>query len=99
MGQVTFTGIERYNQLVYGFKTPDNIIAVVDQNDTLTIFTKDVDYSQLKQSQANLKIAVDALEWYSSPYNCTPDRDAIYCVNVNAKAWEALQEIKENNND
>lgn len=39
MGKHVYKGVERYNQLNYGHSTPENICCVIDDNQTLTIFT------------------------------------------------------------
>jgi len=41
MGQFIYVGVDRYNQLRYGHDRHENIIAVIDEKDCLTIFTRD----------------------------------------------------------
>jgi tetrahydromethanopterin S-methyltransferase subunit B len=53
-----------------------------------------VKQERIKDLEKKLAEAVKALEWYADPYNCTPDRGAIYAPNVNKGAWEALIKIK-----
>lgn len=47
--------------------------------------------------QKKIDILTEALKWYADPYNCTPNRDAIYCPTVNKRAWNALQKAEGDN--
>lgn len=58
MGKYVYKGVERFNQLNYSHShfTPKNIIAVIDENDCLTIFTRDEPHLDAKIKRIDLEI-------------------------------------------
>ena len=64
MAQYIFKGVDRYNQLRHGNLKFDGIVNVIDENDTLVIFTRDEPPSNQELERDNEKLMKKLRECY-----------------------------------